>query len=116
MNTLHPISILLVSQAIFTATDLLGRYGMRGSGAFVEKIAKPWFVLFLFGHIIASIGQLFVFSKFDVGKTVTLFGAVSIVTAGLLGFLLLKEAISLRVYFGMAFAVIAFCILALEKS
>lgn len=114
MGTLNPTVVLLISQGIFTATDLLGRYGMRGTGEFVEKITKPWFILFIVGHGIASVGQLYIFSRFEIGKTVALFGAVSIMMAGTLGILLLKETISVRGYFALVFAILAFCILATE--
>jgi drug/metabolite transporter (DMT)-like permease len=84
---------------------------MSKSGSFVTKLIQPWMILFLLGHLIASIGQLYVFSKFEVGKTVALFGAVSIVTASVLGYLLLHETLSVTGYIGIMIAVTAFLVL-----
>ena len=43
-------------------------------------------------------GQLYVFSVIELGKTMALFGATSIVLANVLGFLVLKETLSLEAY------------------
>jgi hypothetical protein len=39
-------------------------------------------------------GQLYVFTAIDLGKTMALFGAFSIILANSLGFLVLKEVLS----------------------
>jgi len=58
-------------------------------------------------------GQLHVFTAVELGKTMALFGAVSIVLANILGFLVLKEVLSPGAYIGVSLAVIAFLVLAL---
>jgi hypothetical protein len=60
-------------------------------------------------------GQLYIFTTTELGKTMALFGAVSIILSNLLGFLVLKEVLPVGVYVGVSFAVVAFLILAVSK-
>lgn len=54
-------------------------------------------------------------TRFEVGKTVALFGAVSIILATVLGLLLLHEALSMSAYLGVVTAILAFFILAFVR-
>lgn len=74
----------------------------------------PWFILYWLFRIAATFGQLYVLSQVEVGKTLALFGAASIILANLLGFLLLKEVLSPTQYGGITLAVIAFIILSFK--
>ena len=58
------------------------------------------------------VGQLYVFTSIEVGKTMALFGASSIMIVNILGILLLGEVLSVQAYVGVAIAVLAFIILA----
>ncbi|MDD3156254.1 MAG: hypothetical protein PHP14_02410 [Candidatus Pacebacteria bacterium] len=58
-------------------------------------------------------GQLYVFTVIELGKTMALFGAFSIILANVLGLLVLKEILSPGAYIGVSLAVIAFIVLAL---
>lgn len=87
---------------------------MTRPGTVAERMTRPWILLFVGGHVLASLGQLYVFSKFEVGKTVALFGAVSIMMASVLGYLLLQETLSISGYLGVMIAVTAFLVLAVR--
>lgn len=87
---------------------------MTRPGTVAERMIRPWILLFVGGHVLASLGQLYVFSKFEVGKTVALFGAVSIMMASVLGYLLLQETLSISGYLGVMIAVTAFLVLAIR--
>ena len=111
-SLLNPIFVLVIAQVLFTGSDLFGRYVMNRPGDFFGILLKPWMVGYVLLRLVASLGQLYVFSKVEVGKTMAIFGAVSIVLANVLGYLLLKEALSASVYVGVSFAIFGFLILA----
>lgn len=56
-------------------------------------------------------GELYVFSRVDLGKTTALFGAASIVIANALGMLLLGEFLSPIGYVAILLAITAFVLL-----
>lgn len=60
-------------------------------------------------------GQLYIFTNTELGKTMALFGAISIILSNLLGFFILKEILPVGVYVGVSLAVVAFLILAVYK-
>ncbi len=58
-------------------------------------------------------GQLYIFTTIELGKTITLFNALSIILANLLGFLVLKEVLSPLEYIGVTLVILSFLILTL---
>jgi len=108
------IVIIVVTQLFFTASDLLAKYNMPKHGFVLETFLSGWFLVYFSIRIVAMFGQLYVFTAIELGKTMALFGAVSIIMANLLGFLVLKEVLSPEVYIGVTLAVIAFVVLALS--
>ncbi len=109
-----PIIILIITQLLFTTSDLLARNYMPKQGFALTTFLSSWFLAYFFIRIIAMFGQLYVFTHIELGKTMALFGAVSIILANLLGFLLLKESMSVGAYIGIMLAVSAFIVLALN--
>jgi len=108
-----PIVIIIGAQLLFTTSDLLARNYMPKQGFALATFLSVWFLAYFSIRIIAMFGQLYVFTAIELGKTMALFGAASILLANLLGFLVLKEVLSPGAYIGITFAVIAFIILAL---
>lgn len=109
-----PILILIGSQLVFTVGDLMARSQLSRHGFLQSTFMAPWFVAYLFLRTIATIGQLYVFSRVDLGKTMAFFGAVSIVAASVLGYLVLHEVLTPWSYLGIMLAVLAFFMLALR--
>ena len=108
-----PLWILVGSQLLFTASDLTARARMRGAGSFsAANFLSAWFVLYMLVRTVATFGQLYVFSRVQLGRTMALFGATSIVLSNLLGLLLLGESLSAQAYVGVSLAVLAFLLLA----
>ncbi len=108
------LAILIGSQAVFSASDLLGRSNMMQPGSFSgANFLRWWFVVYMVIRIVATMGQLYVFSAMKMGKTMALFGAVSIVVSNLLGWLFMGDVISPGQYAGMVLAILAFVVLAL---
>ena len=107
------LMILIGSQAIFSASDLLGRTNMHGGGFTAANFMRWWFVVYMVIRTVATLGQLYVFSSVKMGKTMALFGAASIVIANLLGWLYMGDVLTTGQYAGIAFAILAFMALAL---
>ena len=110
-----PIAVIIGTQLLFTTSDLLARANMSKQGFALTTFLSGWFALYFTIRTIAMFGQFYVFTAIDLGKSMALFGAVSIVLANALGFLLLKEALSPAVYAGVVLAIMAFMILALAR-
>lgn len=105
--------ILVGSQLLFTTSDLTARSHMRSAGSFAAaNFLSWWFLFYMLIRTAATFGQLYVFSQVQLGRTMALFGATSIVLSNLLGLLVLGEALSAPAYVGVSLAVLAFVALA----
>lgn len=109
-----PIIVIIGTQLLFTTSDLLARSFMPRYGFSFAAFFSGWFFLYFLIRMIAMFGQLYVFTTIELGKTMALFAATSIVLANILGFLILKEVLSPAAYLGISFAIVAFLILALS--
>ncbi len=109
------ILIIIGTQLLFTTSDLLARAFMPRQGFALETFFSAWFLIYFLIRTIAMFGQLYVFTAIELGKTMALFGACSIILANLLGFLVLKEVLSTGAYIGIVLAISAFLIIALVK-
>jgi len=107
-----PFAMAVASQALFTAGDLLARANMRTGGFTLANFCTWWFAAYFTLRQLAMFGQLYVFSTVQLGKTMALFGAISIVLSNALGLLLLNETLTPMAYAGAALAVMAFTFLA----
>lgn len=111
----YSILIIIVTQLLFTSSDLWARANMIKYGFKVSSFLSGWFLLYFIIRSVAMFGQLYIFTTIELGKTMALFGAVSIILSNLLGFFILKEVLPVGVYVGVSFAVLAFLILAVSK-
>lgn len=109
---MNPVLIVILTQLLFTTSDILARYNMKSGGFNLNNFISIWFVSYFLIRIIAMFGQLYVFSNVELGKTAALFGVSSIVIANIVGFLLLGEILSVKAYIGVSVAIIAFLIMA----
>ena len=109
-----PYSMAVMAQALFTAGDLLARANMRSGGFTLANFCTWWFALYFALRQLAMFGQLYIFSTVQLGKTIALFGAISIVFSNALGLLLLSETLTPLTYLGVALAILAFTILSLS--
>jgi multidrug transporter EmrE-like cation transporter len=108
-----PVFMIVGSQALFTAGDLLARANMRKGGFTLANFVTFWFVLYFTLRTVAMFGQLYVLSSVPIGKSMALFGATSIALVNVLGVLLLGEVLGARAYAGVSLAVLAFVVMAL---
>ena len=111
---MNPLVIIILAQLLFTTSDLLGRHFMAASGFTARSFLSFWFLGYFLIRTVAMFGQLYVFSKIELGQTMALFAATSIVLANFLGFLFLKEVLAPLTYVGVVFAIVAFLILAVR--
>ncbi len=87
---------------------------MRKYGFTMSTFLSLWFIVYFAIRTIAMFGQLYVFTTVQLGKTMALFGAVSIVLSNVLGLLLLKETLSPVSYAAISLAVAAFLVMAFK--
>ena len=111
---MNPVFLIVITQILFTSSDIIGRYLMSTSGFSAQSFFSGWFLLYFLLRNIAMFGQLYVFSKIELGHTMALFGAVSIILANGLGYLFFREVLSTQVYIGVILAIIAFVILSMK--
>ena len=104
--------ILIGTQLVYSISDLMGRYYMSKHGFHAASFWMPWFLWYQVIRQIAMFGQLYIFACVPLGKTMAMMGAASIVISNVLGFLFLKEVLSLVAYLGVMMAVIAILIMA----
>jgi multidrug transporter EmrE-like cation transporter len=112
---MHPLVIVIGSQALFTVSDLLGRWAMKTHGFTPGAFLRWWFAGYMLVRTLATFGQLYVFSSVTLGRTAALFAATSVVLNTLLGLLVLRESLSLAVACGVALALAALAVLALAR-
>jgi multidrug transporter EmrE-like cation transporter len=109
-----PVLIIVVTQLLFTAGDLLARANMRRSPFAISTFLTGWFLLYFLLRQVAMFGQLYVFSTMQIGKMMALFGAISIVVVNILGFLLLGEVLTVQNYIAIGLIVLAFVVLSVS--
>jgi drug/metabolite transporter (DMT)-like permease len=115
VNNMNPFIIILVTtQIFFTTSDLIARHNMAKYGFTLSTFISSWFLIYFLIRTTAMFGQLYVFTNIQLGKTMALFGATSIILSNILGLLLLKEVLSPVNYLGVSLAVIAFLVLAIR--
>ncbi len=108
-----PILAIVATQLLFTMGDLLARANMRHSPFALSTFLSWWFVLYFAIRQIAMFGQLYVFSLLQIGKTMALFSATSLIVVNVLGVLLLGEVLSAQTYLAIGLVVLAFIVLVL---
>lgn len=113
---MNPYFILVGAQLCFTITDLMGRHFIGAYGFKLSNFISLWFLTYVVLKAGAITAQLYIFSQFQLGKTMALFGATSIILSNVLGFLILNEVLSVKEYLGIILAVTAFLIIGLAKA
>ena len=108
-----PAFIIIGAQLLFSISDVIGARAMKVQGFTPAAFFTWWFLTYTLIRQIAVFGQLYIYANMELGRTVALFGAGSIVIGNLMGFLLFKETMTLPVYVGVTLAVCAFLALAL---
>jgi uncharacterized membrane protein len=110
MNT--ALLLVIGCQILFTLSDLLARMNMPSQGFKVATFLSGWFLTYFLLRTVAMFGQLYIFANLELGKTVVLFGAASILLSNLLGFFVLQEVLSTGAYIAMSLVIMAFIVLA----
>jgi multidrug transporter EmrE-like cation transporter len=108
-----PAFIIIGSQLLFSISDVIGARAMKAQGFTPAAFFTWWFLTYTVIRQVAVFGQLYIYANMELGRTVALFGAGSIVIGNVMGFLLFKETLSLPAYVGVSLAICAFLALAL---
>jgi drug/metabolite transporter (DMT)-like permease len=111
------VTIVVATQALFTAGDVLARTKLRTAPSFsLSALAAPWFITYFTLRQLAMIGQLYILATIDLGRTASLYAAASLLIAITIGILFLKEPLTPTGYLGATLAVAAITLLALDTS
>ena len=89
---------------------------MKQDGFTASTFVSWWFLIYMAIRMIGTIGQLYIFSNTEVGKTLALFGAFSLILVNIGGVLFLGEVLPLKAYVGVMLAIAAVVVLALTKQ
>jgi uncharacterized membrane protein len=108
-----PVLVIVATQLLFTMGDLIARANMRHSPFAISTFLSWWFLLYFTIRQVAMFGQLYVFSVLQIGKTMALFSATSLIVVNILGVLLLGEILSVQTYLAIGLVVLGFVVLAL---
>ena len=109
------VALVLVTQALFTAGDVLARSKLRAEpGSFVPQLLAPWIIGNFVIRQIATLGQLYILATVELGRTASFYAVASLLIASGIGVFVLDEALSPTGYLGVALAVLAFVVLALD--
>jgi uncharacterized membrane protein len=109
-----PVLVIVATQLLFTTGDLIARANMRHSPFALSTFLHGWFLLYFAIRQVAMFGQLYVFSALQLGRTMALFGATSIVVVNVLGILLLGEVLSLQAYLAIGLVILGFVVLSVS--
>lgn len=108
------IWILIGTQAIYSLSDFMARWYMNRRGFGLAAFVSLWFLVYQLLRQVAMFGQLYVLAHAELGRTMALLGAASIVISNILGLLLLHEVLSPATYGGVALAICAFLVMAIK--
>lgn len=108
-----PAFIIIGAQLLFSISDVIGAKAMKAQGFTAASFFTWWFFAYTVIRQVAVFGQLYIYANMELGRTVALFGAGSIIIGNVMGFLLFKETMTLPVYVGVSLAICAFLALAL---
>lgn len=101
------IFLIFVAQLIYSSADLGQRITAVKYGYGWHLLTKPEFLAILAIPGIGLAIQIFVLSRYEVSKTITLLGIFAVIITPLLGVYFLKEKFSVTNWIGVGFALFA---------
>lgn len=88
---------------------------MKQSGFHISTFTSLWFVGYVTLRTLATFGQLYIFSNLEVGRTMALFSACSLVLVNIAGVFFLGEVLPIKAYIGIMLAITAILVLSFSK-
>jgi len=115
LAAMKPLLVVIASQMLFTAGDLLARLKMRQHGFGAEAFVSWWFAGYMLIRTVATLGQLWVLAKLVLGQALPLFAASSVVLSMRLSVTVLNEGLTAKTVVGGLLAVAALVALTLPS-
>ncbi|TAL19935.1 hypothetical protein EPN90_02090 [Patescibacteria group bacterium] len=115
MKTISNVLLIFLAQLIYSTADLGQRLTALKYGYGWRLLTKPYFLLIL---LIPGLGlalQIFVLSRYEVSKTITLLGIFAVTITPILGVLFLKEKMTMLNWLGVLFAAVAIFLVTSKK-
>lgn len=101
------IFLILCAQIIYSAADLGQRVLALRYGYGWHLLTKPLFLLILVVPALGLLLQIFVLSRYEVSKTITVLGIFAVTVTPIMGVFLLKERFTPVNWIGVGVAVLA---------
>jgi len=111
----NPLLVVIVSQLLFTAGDLVARLRMRQLGFGAEAFVSWWFVGYMGLRTLATFGQLWVLARLVLGAALPMFAAASVVLSMMLSITVLNEGLGTKTIVGGGHAIAALVTLTLPS-
>ena len=108
------VLIIVLSQILFAAGSFIARSATKGKTFTFHSMIAAWFVVYLLIRFVATILELFVLTRANLGQTVALAGVCGLITANVLGYFLLHETLNPLNYLGIVLAVGAIFLLSFK--
>lgn len=105
-STMNIILIAIV-QSIYSVSDLWKKIALGNRGFRWSILTDPLFLVGLTVPLIAFALQMYVFSRYELSRTITIMGVCAVVFSMTLGILFLKERYTAINYLGVLFAILA---------
>jgi len=105
------ILIILGSQTLFAISSLIARSATKDQTFTARYVLTSWFITFILIRLVATLLELYVLTRVNLGQTVALAGVCGLITANLIGVVFLKEVLTPLNYLGIGFAIIAILLL-----
>src|SRR6266540_6167085 len=115
LGVMNPLVVVVVSQLLFTAGDLVARLKMRQLGFGAEAFVSWWFVGYMGLRTLATFGQLWVLSRLVLGAALPMFAAASVVLSMMLSITVLNEGLGTKTIVGGGLAIAALVTLTLPS-
>ena len=109
------ILLIFVAQLIYTSADLGQRLTATKYGYGWHLLTKPLFLLILAIPAFGLALQVFVLSRYEVSKTITVLGIFAVTITPIMGTFLLKEKMTMTNWAGVALAVVAIFLVTSRK-
>ncbi len=101
------IILITIVQGIYSISDLWKKIALGNRGFRWNILLDPLFLVGLLVPLAAFALQMYVLSRYELSRTVTIMGVCAVVFSVALGILFLKERYTTINYLGVVFAVLA---------
>lgn len=109
-----PLFLIFIAQLIYSTSDLFQKMIFNKVGFGSHLLKNVPFLLAMLLAVTGFVLQRLALSRYDLSRTIILFGVFAAVLSVLFGAIFLKEKLSLLNYFGVVFAILGIVLVQLK--